>query len=227
MDVMSPSTAVQMFAISAPLGMLLDNYHGLFGVLRYTTDLSIQLAVPGASGPFLRTAFWVPPLFGAAGVVMSAIILYLDKHLQTPECAANPSWSRTWLSVSFFSFQYYLSGLFDSIVGSDPGSIPSLHAGLATMALVGWQLFDGSIAGLWLALATAVAGPAAELFLVNVPGLYSYTHGDLYGICSWIPWVYFLGAPAVGNLARRVQRDGSVAVGLGLGLGLEVETDRD
>jgi hypothetical protein len=52
-----------------------------------------------------------------------------------------------------------------------------------------------------------VAGPAAEIFLINVMHLYHYTDPDFLGIPSWIPWVYFCGAPAVGNLSRAVRRE--------------------
>ena len=42
-----------------------------------------------------------------------------------------------------------------------------------------------------------------ELILtLQHPGLdlYTYANADFMGICSWIPAVYFLGGPAVGNL---------------------------
>ena len=50
-----------------------------------------------------------------------------------------------------------------------------------------------------------VCGHVSQVVLVS-QDIYQYTHADFYGVCSWIPWVYFLGAPAVGNLARGVER---------------------
>jgi hypothetical protein len=38
-------------------------------------------------------------------------------------------------------------------------------------------------------------------------GLYRYTHPDVAGVPSWVPWVYACGGPAVGNLGRRVWAD--------------------
>ena len=67
------------------------------------------------------------------------------------------------------------------------------HVILAISAVMGFLFFDNTIAGFVLAMATAIAGPVAEIVLINVPHLYSYTHADVWGICSWIPWVYFLG----------------------------------
>lgn len=155
------------------------------------------------SKPILKTAVWVPVLFGFAGFVMSAIVLILDEILQTKDNLRSPSWPKTLYGISAFSAQYYLSGLLDysSVEGV------WIHSILALLAAVGFAVFDGSIAGFLLGLATAVSGPVAELLLINIPHLYRYTHADFYGICSWIPWVYFLGAPAVGNLARRLYAD--------------------
>ena len=55
-----------------------------------------------------------------------------------------------------------------------------------------------------MACLTAVAGPAVEITLINWLHLYAYTHPAVLGVPTWIPWVYFAGAPAVGNLGRKV-----------------------
>ena len=192
---------------SAPLGVLLDNQHGLFHVLSYDkAGLPFEASLFGSV--ILRTAAWVPFLFLFAGVAMSSIQLVADKLLPSspasPATQADdvvvprPSWPKVLYNISLFSAQYYLSGAMD-FLGVD---VFNINLVLWAVALGGFRLFDASRAGLLLALATAVAGPAAEVFLVNVPQLYTYSHADLFGVCSWIPAVYFLGASAVGNLAR-------------------------
>ena len=60
-------------------------------------------------------------------------------------------------------------------------------------------------AGMFMAVLTAVAGPATEVFLINKLGLYHYSHATWAGIPTWIPSVYFCGSPAVGNLGRKVK----------------------
>ena len=89
----------------------------------------------------------------------------------------------------------------DGYYGASPG-ITNLV--LALYALAAWWLLDRTKASFVLGVATAFAGPVAELLLVNWLHLYQYNNADFYGICSWIPWVYFLGGPAVGSLARSV-----------------------
>ena len=191
-------TTAAMALISAPLGMLLDNQHGLFGVLEYAHPL--QLTAFGKV--VLKTAIWVPALFGFAGFAMSAIVLVLDDLLRTLPRKRAPSWPRVLYGISAFSVQYYVSGLLDAVLREPSGIVT--HATLAAMAAAGFDIFDGTVAGFLLAVATAVAGPVTEVLLINVAHLYTYTHADAFGVCSWIPYVYFMGAPAVANLARKV-----------------------
>ena len=70
------STLSLMFMISAPLGVMLDNQHGLFNVLDYSV---YNMAIIIDNVYYLKSALWVPFLFGFAGVVMSAIVLLLDQ----------------------------------------------------------------------------------------------------------------------------------------------------
>lgn len=73
------------------------------------------------------------------------------------------------------------------------GAMPSLTDGV-------WAVFDFTEQGLAMAVLTAVAGPAAEVLLINVLHLYHYNNPDFWGIPSWITWVYFCGSPAVVGL---------------------------
>ena len=55
--------------------MMLDNYHGLFGVLKYN---NIALPFEVINNVFqLKSAVFVPFLFGLAGFIMSMIQLIL------------------------------------------------------------------------------------------------------------------------------------------------------
>jgi hypothetical protein len=181
-------TSSLMFLLSGPLGMMLDNYHGLFGVLEYN-DIGLPIKVVMGSKVLLKTASWVPILFGIAGSLMSFIILNLDNLIGTRMEIKNPTWPKVLYGISMFSAQYYISGLLDyTMINST-----LINAILAIAAIVGYIFFDGSTAGFLLACATAIGGPLAEIFLINIPHLYQYSHADFMGICTWIPWVYFLG----------------------------------
>eukprot|EP00667_Euglena_gracilis_P018767 EG_transcript_19993 len=193
-------TLLTMYLASFALGPILDNFHGQFGTLAYeAVSLPFRLQVGGLV--LLQSAAWVPFMFGGAGVVMPTLLKALDGAFDTAPQRLNPGWWKTFLTIAIFSGQYWLSGLLDSTLTP----LPVIHCVLAVLAISGWAALDGSAAGAVLGLCTAAAGVVTEVGLTSL-GLYHYTHADFLGVCSWIPWVYFLGAPAVGNLARAVER---------------------
>lgn len=195
-------TVASVTAISGPLGTLLDNQHGLFHTLEYTR---YQVQVSLNDHVLVKTAVWVPFLFSFAGFVMSALILILDnvKLQQNKEDSVKLSGPKVLYGISFFASQYYVSGLLDSLNILTPLQI---NVVLSILAWLGYWWFDGSRAGLILAALTAVAGPVVEIGIINILHIYYYTNADFYGICSWIPAVYFLGGQAVGNLTRIIYR---------------------
>lgn len=195
-----PIVVSKVTIISAPLGMSLDNYHGLFNVLNYESiGHPFQWSIDDTV--VLKSALWVPFLFSFAGFAMSIIALTTEKANKFHDLA--PSWANTLYSIALFSFQYYISGALDSI-GTNPFII---HIALATLSVLGFFNFDKTFSGLILSVLTALIGPITEIGLVNVGHLYTYTHADFYGVCSWIPWVYLLGGSAVGNLSRSLYCD--------------------
>ncbi|CAM9809282.1 unnamed protein product [Ectocarpus sp. 8 AP-2014] len=185
-----------MAAAGAVLGPNLDNYHSAFGVLAYKHPIELNVA----GHLIVTTDWWVPPLFAVAGAGIGALYILLDAALETPQAEREPLWRDVLLSISLFSFQYYLSGLLTAV--GCPNWV--LVGSLAVIAERVFYVFDATRAGLWVSLATATLGPLIEIFLVNATDLYMYNGADFFGVDSWIPIVYFCGGPAVGNLARTI-----------------------
>jgi heat shock protein 5 len=78
---------------------------------------------------------------------------------------------------------------------------------MALCAFINYLLFDSTKQGMALALACAVAAPAAELLLMQTWGLWHYPAGDLAtsiggGLPKWVPFCYFLYVPWVASLSR-------------------------
>jgi len=77
---------------------------------------------------------------------------------------------------------------------------------MSVFAVVGFGILDGSAVGFLVSLATALGGPLIEVGLIRFlpPGVgYHYNDlGETGFFPLWIVPVYFLGGPAVGNLAR-------------------------
>jgi hypothetical protein len=191
---------VVMGLCGAALGPFLDGYHSAFGVLAYTKPISVSLA----QIQLFQTDYWVPPMFALAAIILGVSYPYLDKAFDVPSSSRAPSVPTVLSCISYFSFQYYLSGL----LFSQDCSPALLHLILASTAAANWAIFDRTPTGAVMSAVTGLAGPLVEVALLNVAPavvggpLYHYTAPDALGIPLWIGWVYACGAPAVGNLAR-------------------------
>lgn len=192
----------------ALLGPICDSAHSSNNVLHYTH--------PTITAP-IETCFWVPPLFAIAAVILSVGHIFLDRQWHPssskplpsasffsdqPRCGYDPSWPVVLSGIACFCLQYAFSGKFEASLGLDHPAL--FHALLLSSALALWYVFDGTRQGLLWGILTAVGGPVIEIVLINGPELYRYVHPDVLGIPLWIPWVYFAGAPANGNLGRKI-----------------------
>lgn len=190
----------------AALGPFLDSYHSLFGVLIYDTPITARLWGDTVH-PALVTSWWVPELFGLAGFIIGWLYILLDILLEIKD-AKSPSVPRILIGISIFTLQYWLSGvLYQS--GVDRTTILNV---MSVMAATGFVTLDGSLSGLVTSAATAVGGPLIEVGLLTLSRIgilgesgYHYTDlGETGFFPLWIAPVYFLGGPAVGNLARGI-----------------------
>jgi hypothetical protein len=250
--------AIAMWLGAAILGPLLDHQHSRFDVLHYFHPVTIDLAsgvarsiddaargFDGVGGELVRfffqretgvleTAWWVPPLFGGAGVViglghtigdglrlragaLKETFEGVDKQTFLEKCPGKPvtGWepkkTSVALAVSFFAAQYFFSGALATTI-ENPFHMETMPRAtvdvlLAVSGIANWWGFDRTAQGFAMASLTAVAGPLAEIGLINVAHLYAYASPDFLGVPTWIPWVYFCGAPAVGLLSRAVRAE--------------------
>ena len=194
-----------MMACGSMLGPFLDSYHSAFGVLKYDEPLSWVLW-GSTNYPALTTAWWVPELFGVAGLLIGWLYVLLDVILETPrDPALSPSPPKIFLGISFFTLQYWLSGILVH-AGVDRTSLLNV---MSLLAALGFVVLDGTTAGFVTSAATGLGGPLIEIVLIwctmqgKLSGGYHYNDlGETGFFPLWIVPVYFLGGPANGNLAR-------------------------
>jgi len=201
------SFSVVMAFCGATLGPFLDSFHSAFGVLQYDEPITVTLW-GSASNPALITAWWVPLLFGVAGWLIGWLYIVLDAVAgnNTHPNPTKPSSPKILLGISLFTFQYWLSGVLVATELVDRTSILNI---MSLYAAVGFVALDGSLAGFITSAATGIGGPLIEVGLLSMsksgfmPGGYHYNDtGETGFFPLWILPVYFLGGPAVGNLAR-------------------------
>jgi hypothetical protein len=226
--------SVAMMAAGAVLGPFLDSYHSAFGVLQYNAPISFTLwgGSTAEHPPALTTAIWVPFLFGLAGFLIGWLYILMDvlttnaattSDSPTSELAKrarHPSPPKILLGISLFTFQYWLSGaLYQSGSGGvDRNTILNI---MSLVAASGFFFLDRTMTGFVASTATALGGPCIEAVLITAsratpPGSvflssffaangYHYNDlGETGFFPLWIVPVYFLGGPAVGNLARGI-----------------------
>ena len=230
--------SIAMIVSGAILGPCLDSYHSLFHVLQYDQPVLFFGSSSGWSPLEIVTTYWVPPLFGLAAWIIGWMYLLLDEYFDnnyndhdhalstTPtltdemsdrrqqwghdDTDRSPSPPKILYGISFFTFQYWLSGI---LYASGVVDRTTLLAILILMATFGFRTFDRTISGFVTSLATAIGGPLIEVGLLSLSrydhasllhGMgYHYTDlGETGFFPLWIVPVYFLGGPANGNLAR-------------------------
>ena len=208
----SISFSLLMATCGASLGPFLDSYHSLFGALTYDTPLVFPLigSANGSTQTLLTcvTTYWVPPLFGLAGLLIGWLYIWLDAlslkpgALEKTREGLNPSVPKVLIGISYFTFQYWLSGILFAH-GVDRTAILVL---MSTLATGGFLALDGTLSGLITSALTAIGGPLIEVGLISFlpePWGYHYNDpGETGFFPLWILPVYFLGGPANGNLAR-------------------------
>ena len=188
-----------MTLCGAALGPFLDSFHSAFHVLEYEEPLSAALWGT-SSQPALITAWWVPELFGLAGFIIGWLYIILDSL--DDDDRPNPMPPLILVGISFFTFQYWLSGALYS-TGVDRTTILNI---MSVTAATGFLVLDRTFSGFLVSLATAIGGPLIEVGLLSIlhgQGGYQYLDkGETGFFPLWIVPVYFLGGPAVGNLSR-------------------------
>mmetsp|Transcript_34009 Transcript_34009/g.65303 ORF Transcript_34009/g.65303 Transcript_34009/m.65303 type:complete len:417 (+) Transcript_34009:95-1345(+) len=207
-----------MALCGASLGPFLDSYHSLFGVLSYNSPLVFPIlgSLDGQTTDLLTcvSTYWVPPLFGLAGFLIGWLYIWLDAVFLADQGGKkqlevlHPSVPKVLLGISYFTFQYWLSGIL-SAHGLDRSSILNV---MSILAAGGFIALDGTTSGLITSAATAVGGPLIEVGLISIlptlgenGGAWAYHYndaGETGFFPLWIVPVYFLGGPANGNLAR-------------------------
>ena len=203
-----------MWLCAAALGPVCDGRHSAHDVLHYAAD---SIAGPpwllfatggggsGGGAPLLETCWWVPLAFGGAGVVVGAAHPALDRAWEGAP-RPPPGWPAVLLSIGCFVGCYELSGVLaqPAADAGGPHDYAALDAPLALAAALQFVAFERSRGGLLMMAALFLIGPPVEVFLINSLHLYAYTHPDLYGIPTWIAWVYAAGGPANGALGRQL-----------------------
>jgi hypothetical protein len=177
-----PVEAASRCLTGATLGTALDAIHVHTGTTAYSH--------PALAGQ----AWWVPPLFASAGVVIGLARPRAERLLHRPTPV--PSWGAVVAGMGVFILAYALSGLLDAW----PWWCAIL---LAALFFIAWLRCDRTALGLLLAALTAAGGTAVETLLVEA-GAFRYLAPSMGVVAAWLPVLYCCAAVGVGALGKRL-----------------------
>lgn len=148
-----------------------------------------------AKVPVLEVAWYVPPEFALAGVVVGMLRPEFDEELRRKRSDL-PAW-KVLAGMVLLVVVWGASALF-GLWGM--GNV-TITAVLLPVGAAGWYAFDRTKQGVIAALLTALLGVGVESALTYT-GSYYYTRPDFIGVPVWLPVVYVTACGAVGNLGR-------------------------
>jgi hypothetical protein len=183
------SKIAALFFLGFFLGPVGDFFHVYTGTTGYPPDKYGLY--------FFGIPFWVPILFGVASTAIGISLPRMDLWLQAPTSRPGAgSLAPALLGVFGFLGLYILSGFLPK-----GGHLSDVT--LITAAACFWFFLDRTWQGIILGLLTALVGSAVEIGLVQL-GAFYYGNEDssLWGVASWLPWLYFTASIGLGNFGR-------------------------
>lgn len=170
---------LRFFALGAVLGPIGDTFHVLSGTLSYPLDRyrSSLWGMP----------FWTPLLFGSA----TWLIAWFQRKVIPHETNSRDARAPLGNAACFLAL-YCLSGYLCRMGAWAPDLI------LALVAIPQCFFFIRSRPALLTCVAVVLAGTFTEALLVQA-GVFQYLPGNtaLYGVPTWLPWLYLSASVSV------------------------------
>jgi hypothetical protein len=99
-----------------------------------------------------------------------------------------------------------------AVVDGEPATVSVVLCGAIAVAI--WSWWDPSAGAFLVAASAAVAGPLAEIVLVEL-GAASYADDRLFGVAPWLPCLYFAAGAVAAGLWAAVRGAGRTSTAAG------------
>lgn len=173
-----------LFGVGGIIGATCDGFHSHADILAYPNEW------------FLKMAWWVPFLFGAATLTIAYSHLFYDRTVHLPRRAL--SWGDVIGGLVGFMVVYAASAFLPT---SDIAK--TFILGAAVFLMTWW--WNHSWHALPPMLVTAIVGCSIEMTLSHF-GHFQYLRPNVWGIPMWLPMLYAAASIGVGNWARKLAK---------------------
>jgi hypothetical protein len=179
-----------LFLIGAPLASMGDLFH----VHTKTTFYPPEGHVFFIKG----VPFWIPFIFGIAAGFLGIMYLMTKSLLGAKRFRQGSNVTEVIVAGLVYSLLHISSGYISH------WSFPFPDVALALPVILAWYLLDRSSGGALACIIAAFIGVSAEIFLVHMGiFLFSDKANQLFGVATWLGWVYMAGALAIGRFVER------------------------
>lgn len=185
-----------LFVLGAVMGPVGDFFHVISGTTGYTTRSLIWPI------PVLGIPAWVSLEMGLAVLCVGVSHVTLDATLsQGKTRPGEKSAGRVGLGLLLVLVFWATSAFLPWRTGGGKDIV----LGLGVLAT--WWFLERTQAGIVLALMTAMAGTAVEILLVRLDIFYySPQASNLFGVPTWLPFLYMAASIAIGNFSRQLAK---------------------
>ncbi len=189
---------ILVFVTGALFGTLGDWCHVISGTTGYPLDIYPWYFAGG------KMPFWVPLLFGSAGIAIGMLHFTFDhviawrKWKKIPARPGAKNLGMIVIQAIVFCTIYALSGF----VTLPAGGLKDVMMG--ALALATWIAFDRTLQGFALGVMAAIGGVAVEIYLTSMGGFYyNASQANFLGVVpTWLGWLYMAASVTGGNFNR-------------------------
>jgi hypothetical protein len=185
-------TAFKIFLLGFFLAPIGDMVHVATGTTSYPTTYAWYL---------LGIPWWVFPFFGISGVTLAFSNDFTEtRFFKKKKRLGETSAVYAYFGVTLFLICYILSGLLN-------GNPLLANLVLGLLGIIFWYSLDRTFSGFLIGIYTGLIGTSVEIFLVhNQVFSYLAPNTTLFGVATWLPWLYFTLAIGLGNFLRYQER---------------------
>jgi uncharacterized protein (DUF362 family) len=178
-----------LFLIGAPLASVGDAFHVRTGTTFYPPEAH--------AWSFQGVPFWIPILFGVAAALFGVVYDRAKAILGAGHFKQRAKLEHVMVAGLVYLVLHVISGYICR------SGFPATDIVLALPVVLIWYFVDRSSGGALVCLLGGLIGVSAEILLVH-QGIFTFSDKSfkIFGVATWLPWIYMAGTLAVSRFVE-------------------------